>query len=349
MVSDLIQHAQTQGTPIIDGSTATFVWLGSHAPALASDFTDWERGAPVQMQRAAKGVWVYSLELPPGAYMEYAFLEGKERLPDPYNPRTTPNGIGDINHYFYMPPGTPTPLAKSSRSAAHGIVTKHILPNEGLLAGSKRAVWLYQPPADHPVPLVVVWDGKDYLRRARLPVIIDNLIAQKRIQPVALAMIDNGGPARMVEYACSEASLLFLLSTILPLANAHLGLHDLIRHPGSFGVMGASMGGLMALFTALRLPHIFGKALCQSGAYAFDRFDTVTFDLVRFSDAKDTRIWMDAGLYDFKSLLAANRRMNDLLAAQGFTFKYREYPAGHNYPSWRDDLWRGLEYLFPPK
>ena len=57
---------------------------------------------------------------------------------------------------------------------------------------------------------------------------------------------------------------------------------------------------------------------------------------------------MDAGLYDFKSLLAANRRMQDLLAKHNFTFEYREYPAGHNYPAWRDELWRGLEYLFPP-
>ena len=145
------------------------------------------------MKRAAKGVWTYLLELPPEAYIEYAFLDGglsPDRSP---NPHTTPNGIGDTNHYFYMPTGAPTPLAKPSRSTAHGVVTKHIIQTEGLLAGSKRAVWLYQPPVDHPVPLMVVWDGKDYLRRARLPVIVDNLIAQRRIQPVALAMIDNGG------------------------------------------------------------------------------------------------------------------------------------------------------------
>ena len=111
--------------------------------------------------------------------------------------------------------------------------------------------------------------------------------------------------------------------------------------------MGASMGGLMALYTALRLPHIFGRTLCQSGAYAFDNFDTVIFDLVRHSDTKNVRIWMDAGLYDFKSLLAANRRMQDLLAKHNFTFEYREYPAGHNYPAWHDELWQRPELSVP--
>jgi len=25
----------------------------------------------------------------------------------------------------------------------------------------------------------------------------------------------------------------------------------------------------------------------------------------------------------------------------------REYIGGHNYTSWRDDVWRGLEVMFP--
>jgi enterochelin esterase family protein len=26
---------------------------------------------------------------------------------------------------------------------------------------------------------------------------------------------------------------------------------------------------------------------------------------------------------------------------------YREFSAGHNYTAWRDDIWRGLEAMFP--
>jgi enterochelin esterase family protein len=58
------------------------------------------------------------------------------------------------------------------------------------------------------------------------------------------------------------------------------------------------------------------------------------------------KIWMDAGLYDAKSLLKANREMHAALSQHGYETCYREYPGGHNYTAWRDDVWRGLEYLF---
>jgi enterochelin esterase-like enzyme len=38
--------------------------------------------------------------------------------------------------------------------------------------------------------------------------------------------------------------------------------------------------------------------------------------------------------------------MRDLLLGRGYDVTYREFNAGHNYPAWRDDVWRGLEALF---
>jgi enterochelin esterase family protein len=55
---------------------------------------------------------------------------------------------------------------------------------------------------------------------------------------------------------------------------------------------------------------------------------------------------MDVGQYDFPTLLAANRRMYKLLSKKGYQVSYQEYNGGHNYTAWRNDFWRGLEYLF---
>jgi enterochelin esterase family protein len=55
---------------------------------------------------------------------------------------------------------------------------------------------------------------------------------------------------------------------------------------------------------------------------------------------------MDVGRLD--ELLQDNRRMYDLLKEQGYPVTYREFSSGHNYTAWRDDLWRGLEAMFPP-
>jgi enterochelin esterase family protein len=106
------------------------------------------------------------------------------------------------------------------------------------------------------------------------------------------------------------------------------------------------MGGLMALYTGLRLPHIFGYVLGQSGAFTLGEYDTIVYDLLTIPGKKLPRLWLDVGLYDFRDLLATNRRMHSLLSQRGIPLGYREYPAGHNFPAWRDDLWRGLEWLF---
>jgi enterochelin esterase-like enzyme len=344
MTHNLIRRALSEPTPFIDGDTVTFVWRGRRPPHLIGDFTDWEDGTPATLSRITPSVWVYQLTLPADAYMEYAYVDGEERLPDPFNPRTITNGVGKFNHYFYMPGAAPTPLAERNPEVRHGLVTRHVVRCEDMIASGRRTVYLYRPPVGWRVPLVVVWDGSDYLRRARLPAILDNLIAQQRIHPVALAMIQNGGRARAIEYACSEVTLGFLIKCVIPLAQANLRLTKIER--GGYGVLGASMGGLMALYTALRLPHIFGNVLSQSGAFGSEERDSVVFDLLRYGPHLPIKIWMDVGHYDFPDLLAANQRMDELLMEKGYPVIFRQYNGGHNFPSWRDDVWRGMEELF---
>jgi enterochelin esterase family protein len=106
------------------------------------------------------------------------------------------------------------------------------------------------------------------------------------------------------------------------------------------------MGGLMALYTGYRLPEIFGRVLSQSGAFTVGKTDMVIYELIQHGDVKPLHIWMDVGKYDFGTLTRANPRLYDLLCKRGYPVTYREYPAGHNYPAWRDDVWRGLEHLY---
>lgn len=340
----VLERALSEGTPVIDGEAATFVWQGRQAPQLIGDFTDWEWGSPLTLARIAPGLWAHTLRLPRDAYIEYAYVRGGQRLPDPLNPHTLPNGVGATNHFFYMPEAAPTTLAQRKRDVPHGLVTRHTVETEGLAVGGKRTVYLYHPPTTGPCPLIVVFDGQDYLRRARLTDIVDNLIAQGRIRPVALAMVNHGGRARLVEYACNESTIGFILYRVLPLARAQLNLVDVQAFPGAYGLLGASLGGLMALYTALRAPEVFGRVLSQSGAFAFAGHDFILFDLIRGSSVKPLKVWMDIGR--FEDLLSANRQMQALLAAKGYAVSYREYNGGHNYTAWRDDVWRGLETLF---
>ena len=162
-----------------------------------------------------------------------------------------------------------------------------------------------------------------------------------------MAFLPGAGRWRNVEYACSDATLLWLDQVILPLSDEKLNLLDVKKHPGAYGVLGASLGGTMALHTGLRLPDVFGRVLSQSGAFSIESRDFAPVDLVRHGHAKHIRIWMDIGKLDF--LLEDNRGMVALLQEQGYNVAYREFTAGHNYTAWRDDVWRGLEAMFPVK
>ncbi len=350
MTHPLRARARATGTPIIEGERAIFVYEGSEPPLLVGDFNGWDAYHPARWERAGEELWTYSLSLPADAYMEYAFLvePGEEvRVHDPFNTRTVPNGVGQINHYFYMPAAAPTSFAQRAPFVPEGLVTRHLIQHPRLVAGGKRMVHLYHPPTDQACPLMIVFDGRDYLRRARLSIIVDNLLAAGRIRPIALALVENGGPARMLEYACNEATVGFLMECVLPLAQKHLNLVDPAQQPGAHGVLGASMGGLMALYVGLRQPDVFGHVLSQSGAFELGAADTVIFPLIRYAPRPRVKVWLDVGRYEW--LLPANRRLRDLLAGQDYDFSYREFNAGHNYPAWRDDVWRGLEWLFSPR
>lgn len=344
------------GTPLIEGNTATFVWYGDQPPLLRGDFNNWsESNTPTwtphrpaeEGENAQMTVWTCSLRFPEDAYIEYCLGPDSNRQSDPFNKRTTPNGMGATNHYFYMPAARPTPLTRKRRNVLQGSIIRQRLPTAGLLTGSRRRVYLYRPASVGPLPLLVVLDGNDYLRRARLANILDNLIHQNRIQPLAAAFVANAGRHhRLVEYAGNESTLLWLQQHLLPWAGEQLSLLDAGEHPGAHGILGASLGGLMALYAGLRLPHIFGRILSQSGAFRLGEQETVVMQLVQAGVPLPPHIWLDVGRYE--RLREVNRQLAALLRERGASFGYHEFNAGHNYPAWRDNLWRGLQALFPP-
>jgi len=348
------QRALESGNPVVHSNRATFIWEGDSAPQLISDLTGWEN-RPRQFKRVSTGpeaasdqtIWSCTLIIPRDAYIEYVFYDpiSQEKFLDPLNSRTVSNGMGSRNNFFYMPETMPSPFSMRRAEVRSGTLTRHHVDTGFLQDDGERDIYLYKPPSSKPVPLVVVYDGYDYLHRARLATIVDNLIADRRVRPIALAFLQNGRSRRNVEYLCSDATIHWLDREILPLAREHLRLINIEENPGAYGVLGASAGGLMSMYTGFRMPEIFGKVICQSGVFGLDGRDFAVVDLVRYEHARDLKIWMDIGTLD--ELLEDNRRMVALLNEKQYNVTYREFAAGHNYTAWRNDLWRALEAMFP--
>ncbi len=351
-MNDLLARAKKEGTPLLDGNRATFVWRGEQAPYLHLETDRWE---PTTLQEVEPGIWSYSAEFPPDAYIEYNYAiiprDPKTIVLDPLNMRTFDSGIGHYNHYFSMPERNHTPLIERKPGAQEGTITRRVIgapEYEGAFGvnDAQRPIWLYQPPTDEAVPLLVVYDGKDYLERGKIAEIVDNLIAQKAIKPIAMLLIENADDQRFNEYNQGETLLMTLVDTLLPLAQEQLNLLDHREQPGSYGVLGASMGGLMALYTALRMPHLFGHVVSQAGAFFHDRPDlsTLITHLLKMQDTALLKIWQDVGTFDF--LLSENHAMHELLQERGYQVTYQEHSSGHNYTAWRDQLPDALRTIF---
>lgn len=329
--------------PTINDRLAIFTWQGKNPPRLAGDFNNWDKESSLEFTRVKAQLWQLELELPMNAYMEYAFFADGKRIPDPLNPHSVNNGVGSRNHYFYMPQARPSEYAALHRKK--GQLTEFQITDAWGLIGGKRQVYFYQPAADGPMPLLVVLDGVDFLRRGRLVQIVDSLIAAGKMQPVALAMIQNAGAGRFVEYACNDAFTFSLMDKLIPAACDHLPIIDPRKQPGSCGILGASMGGTAAFFNGLRAPHIFGKVLAQSSGFSIYNADFSLVTLVKNLEKQPIKVWMDVGTFDF--LLEDNRRMQDLLTRAGYDFQYSEGCGGHNYTYWRNALPAGLQFLYP--
>jgi enterochelin esterase-like enzyme len=344
MSSALVERAKAEKTPLIVGEQATFVWTGERAPTLAGDITGWRPWETIpggqQMEEVEPGVWSCTMTLPADAYVEYVYFVDGQRRYDPFNPRHVPNGFGEQNNCFWMPQAPRSRLFRRQRGTKAGTVSQQIFKSMRL-AGGRRTARLYRPAHDGPYTLLLVLDGKDYFQRARVTTLVDNLIHQGTIPPLAIVFLDNARESRFAEYGCSEALVGFVAQELVPWVASQVSL---VPQMGSHCVLGSSLGGLAALWLGVRLPEIFGRVFSQAGGFALGFTKELGLTtILRLSERLPLRIYLDCGRFD--PLLETNRMMKGLLEARGYDLHYREFNAGHNYPAWREDLAPGLEWL----
>jgi enterochelin esterase-like enzyme len=345
-MSDLLERALREGTPLIDGDQATFVVQGPIPAGIIGDYNGWGgRGGSTSMVPAGEHLWCATVSLPRDGYVEYGLERHGGMFLDPLNPRVVSNGLGGKLNYFSMPEAVSAPT-RQRLTVPRGTFIREVVSNPHQVVGGRRVVRLYRPPVPGPYPLLIVFDGGDYRRRAHLPKMLDLLVARGAIRPVALAMVENGRQARFMEYNCSDATLMFLVQGVIPLAARHLDLVDAASEPGVHGVVGASMGGLIALYAGLRMPQVFGHVLSQSGAFAFESMPpdfSVIHDLVA-GEVRPIKVRLTWGSFEW--LAAACRRMTITMQERGYALTSREYSGGHNFTAWGDDLWLGLQEMY---
>ncbi len=342
--------------PLVEGARCTFVFQGD---VRAVALRHWVYGLPTHAplaRIAGTDLWYCVLELPEGSRLEYKFdvTVGDESrwIRDPLNPREAhdPFGSNSVCHAAgYVVPE----WVHADPDAPRGSLEERVMYSHAL--GGQRRVTLYRPARFRPsrsYPLLVVHDGRDYRRFASLVTVLDNLIHRLDVPGLVVALTNP--PNRMEQYRDSAEHARYLAEELVPALEADL---PLLGTPAGRGLMGASLGAVASLSTAIRYPGMFGRLLLQSGSFAFsdigrhdrgpilDPVAEMINDFRAEPTAVSERVFVSCGRYE--SLIYENRSLVPILQSTGMSVRYVEARDGHNWENWRDRLREGLAFLFP--
>ncbi|MFC4908160.1 enterochelin esterase [Actinomadura gamaensis] len=268
------------------------------------------------------------------------------RRSDPSNPRALPGRWdGEPVSYAELPDAPRGTDWEPRPDVPRGTVTEHELASERL--SGVRRVWLYEPPGGgRDLPVLVLLDGEHWQPRLGLSNLLDNLIADGRVPPVAAVLPESVDvTTRWNEMACRPEHAAFLAEELLPWAAAER--ISITNDPARTIVSGQSLGGLAAAHAALTYPQRFGNVLAQSGSFWWPDGPGAEWltGVIAEVPRRPVRFRLAFGEHEWV-LLPAARRLRDTLAAAGYTdTAYHEYNGGHDYLCWRTELTKGLTAL----
>jgi enterochelin esterase-like enzyme len=262
------------------------------------------------------------------------------------------------NHYKLGPDSV-----KRHEGVPTGKVEKFSLTSQ-IYPGTMRDVWVYIPTqydGSKPACLMVFQDGQGCISEKgewRVPIVFDNLIAKKDM-PVTVGVFINPGndpvknppattkPApgtkprqkfsdRSIEYdTVSDKYSKFLLEEVLPEVKKRYDL-KITDNPEGRAIAGGSSGGICAFSVAWFRPDSFHKVFSYVGSFTNIRHGDQYPELVRKSEKKPIRIYMQDGTHDlqnqFGKWFEANTAMAAALKEKGYDVVFTVGDGGHN--SW---------------
>jgi len=217
-----------------------------------------------------------------------------------------------------------------------GQVTKYTLAGK-VYPGTTRDYWVYVPAqyqASKPASVMVVQDGGGWINetgRFRAPIVFDNLIHQGQM-PVTIGIFVNPGimPAltpdaqdrfhRSFEYdAMSDRYARFLAEDLLPAVAAK---YNLSTDANDRAIAGSSSGASAALIAAWHRPDQFRRVLSYIGSFTNLRGAQTLSSLIRKTEPKPLRIFLQDGRNDQSiyagSWFRANEDIQMALAYAGY-------------------------------
>ncbi|UHS56084.1 esterase [Agrobacterium vaccinii] len=247
------------------------------APAAKAVSVTLGSNAPLEMKRADNGVWSAKSDvLKPNLYEYYFNIDGFRSIDTGTN---YPKPQRQVNTSLILVPGSILDV----RDVPHGELRLVTIPSKALK--SRRATYVYTPPgytdASEPLPVMYLYHGfgdtvASWVAQGRAPQILDNLLAEKKIEPMIVVIPDTeadipeaiaenfpGADRRKNFYPINADAIdRELVEDLIPYMKQHYRVRD---DADGRAVVGLSQGGYQSLVSGLTHLGTFGWVATFSG------------------------------------------------------------------------------------
>jgi len=221
-----------------------------------------------------------------------------------------------------------------------------------------RDFYMYTPPGydqnsteKYPVLYIMHGGGEDqrgWASQGKTDLIIDNLISEKKAVPMIVVMVDGNMP---VGGMGDESSKLFekeLIQSVIPFVEKN---YRVKTDANSRALAGLSMGGIQTLTAGLKNTDKFAYlGVFSSGFFANQNATSdPQYDFIKANVAAINnnlkQLWISQG---GKEDIAYNncKVMLGKFDEMKIKYTYSEYPGGHTWPVWRNNIFKFAQVLF---
>ncbi|QJB38486.1 esterase [Chitinophaga oryzae] len=310
-------------------------------------------GRRYDMMKDTGGLWTVTTDSISEGFHYYSLLIDGMAIADPAS--KTFYGMGR------MASGIEIPLTGDNyyalREVPHGDI--RVSKYFSKVTRSWRQLYIYTPPGydantseKYPVLYILHGGGEDetgWATQGKADLIMDNLIAAKKAGPMLVVMPDaNVGGAAFDESGLKTFES-ELKDVIIPLVEKKFRVETAAAKRA---LAGLSMGGIHTLYTGIRNTELFSSLGVFSSGWIQPRQGGIAAAQYDFMGANAAMInnnlkvlWIAMGgkediAYKNCQLMLAK------LDALNIKHTYSEYPGGHTWPVWRNNLFNFAQQLF---
>ncbi|GAT63451.1 alpha/beta hydrolase-fold protein [Paludibacter jiangxiensis] len=244
-----------------------------------------------------------------------------------------------------------------TRNVPHGDIRIKRYYSE--VTNSWRNFYMYTPPGydqntseKYPVLYIMHGGGEDqrgWATQGKTDLIIDNLIAEKKAVPMVIVMPDGNLPAGNFGEEGLKMFEKEMKQSIIPFVEKN---YRVKTDAQSRALAGLSMGGLQTLYMGLFNTDMFAYLGVFSSGWIQNMFDDVAnrqYEYLQNNvdkvNANLKKLWISQG--GKEDIAWQNcQTMRGKLDAMKIKYVYSEYPGGHTWPVWRNNIYNFAQVLF---